>query len=134
MSPRHDDAFAAKDRLAGIGAVRDPHPRLRELRDERRVHDGSISSMFGLVGPDNFLVPDAQQVSVFDLDLVERVLRDSATFSSSAYAPSLRPIIGRTILEMDPPEHQRYRSLLQGAFTKKEMQRWEHDFVGDIVR
>ena len=35
---------------------------------------------------------------------------------------------------MDPPEHYRFRLLLQGAFSKKEMQRWEREFVRDIVR
>jgi cytochrome P450 len=127
------DVFAAKDRLGGIGAVRDPHPVLRRLRDEAIVHRGSISSQFGMVGPDNYLIPDEQQFSVFDFDNAERIFRDAATFSSSYYVPSLRSIIGRTILEMDPPDHHRYRSLLQGAFTKKEMVRWEREFVRDIV-
>src|SRR5690606_32029527 len=94
---------------------------------------GSISSLFGMVGPDNYLIPDEQQVSVFDFDLADDVFRDAQTFSSSYYIPSLRAIIGRTILEMDPPDHQRYRSLLQAAFTKREMVRWERDFVRDIV-
>jgi cytochrome P450 len=128
-----DDAFAAKDRLFGIGLMQDPHPTLRALRAERPVHPGSVSGLFGMVGPDNYLIPDEQQVSVFDYELVDKVFRDASTFSSSYYVPSLRAIIGRTILEMDPPEHQRYRSLLQGAFTKKEMVRWERDFVRDIV-
>jgi cytochrome P450 len=127
------DAFAAKDRLLGIGVVRDPHPRLRELREQQRVHAGSISSLFGMVGPDNYLIPDEQQVSVFDFDLADAIFRDATTFSSSYYVPSLRAVIGRTILEMDPPDHQRYRSLLQAAFTKREMVRWERDFVRDIV-
>jgi cytochrome P450 len=128
-----DDAFAAKDRLGGIGVIRDPHPRLRELREEGGLHRGSVSAQFGVVGPDNYLIPDEQQVSVFDFDTADRIFRDAATFSSSYYVPSLRAIIGRTILEMDPPDHQRYRSLLQGAFTKREMVRWERDFVRDIV-
>lgn len=128
-----EDPFAAKDRLLGIGLVRDPHPRLRELREQCPVHEKSISGIFGVVGPDNYLIPDDQQVSVFPFEAVERVFRDSTTFSSSYYVPSLRDIIGRTILEMDPPDHQRYRSLLQGAFTKKEMERWEREFVRDIV-
>jgi cytochrome P450 len=128
-----EDVFAAKDRLGGIGVVRDPHPKLRELREQRTVLPGSVSSQFGMLGPDNFLIPDEQQVSVYDFDNADRIFRDATTFSSSYYIPSLRAIIGRTILEMDPPDHQRYRSLLQGAFTKKEMVRWERDFVRDIV-
>jgi cytochrome P450 len=34
---------------------------------------------------------------------------------------------------MDPPEHSRHRRLLQVAFTRKEMERWEREFVSDIV-
>jgi cytochrome P450 len=128
-----DDAFAAKDRLFGIGLMRDPHPRLRELHEQCPVQRGSISGIFGLVGPDNFLTPDDQQVSVFGFDAVERGFRDPVTFSSAYYEPLLGSVIGHTILEMDPPEHQRYRLLLQGAFSKNEMVRWEHDFVRDIV-
>ena len=128
-----DDAFAAKDRLLGIGLVRDPHPKLRELREQCPVHDRSISGIFGVVGPDNYLIPDDEQISVFPFEPVDRIFRDSTTYSSSYYIPSLREIIGRTILEMDPPDHQRYRTLIQGAFTKKEMVRWERDFVRTIV-
>ena len=43
----------AKDRLFGIGVVRDPHPRLHALHAECPVHQGSISGLFGLVGPDS---------------------------------------------------------------------------------
>jgi cytochrome P450 len=34
---------------------------------------------------------------------------------------------------MDPPEHGRYRQLIQGALTRKEMQHWEVDFVRVLV-
>ncbi len=127
------DVFEAKNLLGGIGLVRDPHPRLRELRDECPVHAGSVSGLFGVVGPDNYLTPDASQISVFTYDEVDRGFRDAARFSNSYYVPYVQAVIGRTILEMDPPEHQRYRSLLQGAFTKHEMVRWEEGFVRAIV-
>ena len=127
------DVFDAKNRLGGIGLVRDPHPRLHELRNACPVHEGSVSGIFGVVGPDNYLTPDASQVSVFTYEAVDRGFRDAATLSNSYYVQSLRAVVGRTILEMDPPEHQRYRSLLQGAFTKHEMVRWEEAFVRAIV-
>lgn len=127
------DAFATKNRLGGFGLVRDPHPKLHELREQCPVHAGSVSGLFGVVGPDNYLTPDADQVSVFGWNDVDAAFRDAATFSSSYYVPYLRDVIGRTILEMDPPEHQRFRLLIQGAFTRLEMNRWEADFVRDIV-
>ncbi len=127
------DVFEAKNRLGGFGLVRDPHPRLHELRESCPVHRGSVSGLFGVVGPDNYLTPDDQQVSVFRWDDVDAAFRDAATFSNSYYVPYLGEIIGRTILEMDPPDHQRYRLLIQGAFTRNEMVRWEAEFVRDIV-
>jgi cytochrome P450 len=129
-----DDVFDVKNQFVGIGLVRDPHPRLRELREGCPVHDGSVSGLFGVVGPDNYLTPDDQQVSVFPYDEVDAAFRDHTTFSSSYYTPFLREVLGRTILEMDEPDHQRYRALLQGAFTKAEMANWEVDFVRDLVR
>jgi cytochrome P450 len=127
------DVFAAKDKLAGIGVVRDPHPLLHELASRCPVHPGSISGKFGIVGTDNVIYPEDDQVLVLDFHGVERGFRDSETFSSRYVAPALSDVIGRTILEMDPPEHARYRALIQGAFTKKEMERWERDFVREIV-
>jgi cytochrome P450 len=128
-----DDPFAAKDRFGGIGLVRDPNQRLAELQAQCPVHRGSVSGIFGVVGPDNFLTPDDQQVTVFGYEHVDEGFRSPADLSNEYYVQSLRAVIGRTILEMDPPEHQRYRQLIQGAFTKREMQRWEQDFVRAIV-
>ena len=129
-----DDPFAAKDQLFGVGLMRDPHPRLHELMEAGPVHRGSMSGQFGMVGPDNVIYPEDEQVSVVGFWAVDEGFRDPQRFSNSWYEPSLGKVIGRTILEMDPPEHYRFRLLLQGAFSKKEMQRWEREFVRDIVR
>ena len=134
MAQGEVDAFDVKNRLGGIGAIRDPHPRLRELRDECPVHAGSVSGAFGVIGPDNYLIAEDEQVSVFTFDEVDHTFRDAETFSNRYYVPFLREVLGRTILEMDPPDHQRYRSLLQGAFTRPEMVKWEASFVRDLVR
>ncbi|HEV8298822.1 MAG TPA: cytochrome P450 [Acidimicrobiales bacterium] len=129
-----EDPFRAKDALFGVGLMRDPHPRLHELMDAGPVHAGSMSGQFGMIGPDNVIYPEAGQMTVVGFDAVEEGFRDPERFSNSWYQPSLGAVIGRTILEMDPPEHYRFRLLLQGAFSKKEMQRWEREFVRDIVR
>ena len=127
------DVVRHRVRLSRGRVARDPHPCLRELFEQCPVHHGSISGIFGLVGPDNFLTPDDQQVSVFGFEAVDRGFRDPLTLSSSYYEPLLGAVIGRTILQMDPPEHQRFRTLLQGAFSKKEMIRWGSDFGMPIV-
>ena len=42
-------------------------------------------------------------------------------------------VMGHTILEMDEPEHSRYRRLIQQAFSKKALAHWETDLVRPIV-
>ena len=129
-----EDPFAAKDKLFDVGVMRDPHPRLHELMEAGPVHTGSMSGQFDMIGPDNLIYPEEGQVSVVGFWPVDEGFRDPERFSNSWYQPALGNVIGRTILEMDPPEHYRFRLLLQGAFSKKEMQRWEREFVRDIVR
>jgi cytochrome P450 len=133
-APEEFDVFAAKNRMYGVGVVRDPLPRMHELRAECPLHQGSISGLFGTVGPDNSFVSDDAQMTLFGFDPIEATFRDPETWSNSNVAVTMGAVIGRTILQMDPPEHPRYRLLIQGAFTKKEMVRWEDEFVRDIVR
>jgi cytochrome P450 len=127
------DPFATKDAVFGHGTMADPYPRLTELLAQCPAHEGAISEKFDMIGPDTMIFGHTRQVSVFSFDLVEEVYKDTSRFSSAWFQPSLGDVIGRTILEMDPPEHGRFRQLIQGAFTKKEMDRWERDFVRDIV-
>jgi cytochrome P450 len=127
------DPFASKDRFFGVGVVDDPYPRWAELQSQCPVHHGSVSGQFGMTGPDNLLFPDETYWSAYTYDAVDDVLRRSEAFSSSWYHNSLGEVIGRTILEMDPPEHHRFRMLLQPAFTKREMDAWEQRFIRDIV-
>jgi cytochrome P450 len=128
------DVFALKNRVFGAGVVRDPYPHLAELAARCAVHRGGLSDKFGVAGVDTFLYPDVDEhVATFDWATADTVLKDGRTFSSAYYERSLRAVIGRTILEMDAPEHLRYRQLIQQAFTRKEMDRWEREFVRDIV-
>src|ERR1700687_698845 len=59
--------------------------------------------------------------------------RASATCSSCGYANSMGLVMGHTILDMDEPEHGQYRRLIQQAFTRKEMDRWEHEIARPIL-
>jgi cytochrome P450 len=61
------------------------------------------------------------------------VLRDNATFSSTVYTEIMGPVMGRTILEMDEPEHKRHRNLAGHAFRQKTLQRWEDELVGPLA-
>jgi cytochrome P450 len=127
------DVFELKDKFYGIGSFADPYPRLESLQGQCPAHRGSLSGLFGTVGPDNMGYPEESYVSVLSFDEAEKILKNPSTFSASWYHLLLGEIIGRTILEMDPPEHRRFRMLLQKAFSRREVERWEARFIGDIL-
>jgi cytochrome P450 len=116
---------------AGMGRVRDPYVRYAELRRKGAVHKLNLKELLGttLVAPG---MP-SEIYSVVTHEAVARVLLDGETFSSSGYARSMGLVMGHTILEMDEPEHGRYRGLIQKAFTKRALDRWERELVRPVV-
>jgi cytochrome P450 len=127
------DPFEAFDRVSGAGLVRDPYPEWAQLREESPVVEQDPRRVFGL--SDDVELPDGmpKTFQVLSLDAVLQVLRDGVTFSSTGYAVSMGVVMGHTILEMDEPEHHSYRGLVQQAFTRKAMERWEVEVVAPIV-
>ena len=79
-------------------------------------------------------LPGVKEIfAVLSHDGVAQVLRDGETFTSTVYANSMGLVMGHTILEMDEPEHSKYRRLIQQAFSKKALAHWETDLVRPIV-
>jgi cytochrome P450 len=99
------------------------------------VQAGHLDDRFKMDQPANPLLIEegVTPYSVFSYDAVSAVLKDGETFSSSGYAQSMGLVMGHSILEMDEPEHHRYRSLVQQAFTRKAMEQWEAELVSPIV-
>jgi cytochrome P450 len=128
-----DDPFARFDALTGSGVVRDPYPTFAELRRETPVLKGSILERFGLPSSLAGYVRPGEHYTALSYEAAARVLLDGETFSSSGYADTMGLLMGHSILEMDEPEHHRYRNLLQQAFTPKAMLYWEEALVGPIV-
>jgi cytochrome P450 len=129
-----DDPFASFDAAVGIGQVRDPYPEFHRMHAEAAVHEGPQWHRFGLENHmEAMLVGDATPFTVMPYEVVQRVLKDGATYSSSGYAKLNGVVMGHTIIEMDEPEHHRYRALVQQAFTLKAMTPWEDTIVRPIV-
>ncbi len=128
------DPFEANDQahLAQEG-VPDPYPVFSELLAKCPAHVGSMSEIAGATTTSDLLAGERQVVNVLSFDGVEAVLRDGAIFSSAGYADSMGLVMGHTILEMDEPEHGRYRKLIQQAFTRREMERWEREIVIPVL-
>jgi cytochrome P450 len=117
------DAF---DATAG-GDIRDPWTPLAELRRTVGIFEGSTS---GGTMPGNAA---AAHYTVLRFDDCARVLRDTATFSSGVYIDLMGPVMGRTILEMDEPDHKLHRNLAGKAFRQKTLERWEEELIGPLA-
>ena len=123
------DPFEAFDHALGADRIRNPYQRFAELRRESPVHKGGMWELFGLSDPASVVYRDAVFYAALSYESVTQVLRDGSVFSSSIYSEVMGPVMGHSILEMDAPEHGRYRELIEQAFGKREMERWEAEVI-----
>jgi cytochrome P450 len=123
------DPFELKDTVSG--SIRDPYPRMHELRRVSPVHSGPVDLGDGaadLVNPDG-----PAPVTVFGFEEVVQVLKDNETYSSSVYEAVMGTVMGRTILQMDEPEHRMSRAMVSQSFRSKVLERWEEQLVAVVV-
>jgi cytochrome P450 len=126
------DPFEAFEEAQGQG-IRDPYPEWAEMLALSPVHEVNLLEQLG-ADPDMALdmeVPPAYLVLSYDG--VTQVLRDGVTFSSKFYSDTMGTVMGHSILEMDEPEHHLYRGLIQQAFTRKALERWQEELVRPLV-
>src|ERR1019366_7090500 len=71
--------------------------------------------------------------TVFGFDEAVQVLRDNETFSSTVYEGIMGAVMGRTILQMDEPEHRLHRAMVSPTFRSKVLERWEGELVQKAV-
>jgi cytochrome P450 len=129
------DPFVAFNEGMNPGGVDNPYPDFALQRAEAPVRMLDL----GPWQPEDG-APIFEAVS---FEAVQEVFRDAERFSSTFYDDALAPAMGHTILSMDDPEHRRYRALVQQAFSKSALVRWQSklitptvdglidDFVGD---
>ncbi len=122
------DPFELEDTVSGN--IRDPYPRMAELRRQSPVHVGPVDLGDGLNEVDPSI---PQPVTVFGFDESVQVLRDNETFSSTVYEGVMGAVMGKTILQMDEPEHRLHRALVSPTFRSKVLEQWEGDLVQRVV-
>src|SRR5881392_1143610 len=105
------DPFEAFDRAQGA-AVRDAYAHFAKQRAQGSVVAGGIA-VPGEPTILDLMYGDRPVFSALSYDAADKVLRDGEAFSSSLYAESIGLVWGHTLLEMDEPEHGRYRRLVQ---------------------
>src|SRR5262250_958330 len=107
----HDPQFLADD----------PLPALRRLREEAPVYWHPTPGFWVLTRHED----------------VVAVSRDPATFCSSRgilLSDIERPVMPRqSIIYIDPPEHAKYRKLVQPAFSPRRLRALE-DRIGELAR
>ena len=122
-----DDPFEDFNRAMGSGGDATPYPGYIDARALGPIQ------LEGAIVEQMTDVPDGLQLyTAYSYDAVHAVLGNPA-FSSAGYAELMGVVFGHSILEMDPPEHHAYRSLLQQAFTRRAMQRWQEELVTPLV-
>jgi cytochrome P450 len=114
------------------GDVRDPYPMLAEMRAGSPVTEINLDTQTGQQ-LDAKLPKPPTLFTVFTHKLVQQVLTDNVRFSSSAYETSMGHVMGKTILQMDPPEHLRHRALVAKAFRARVLEQWSDTLIGATV-
>lgn len=115
------------------GDVRDPYPLLAEMRAAGAVSQLRLGPRVGRYRLDEKAPPVPAMFTVLSREFAEQVLTDSARFSSAGYAVTMGQVMGRTILEMDPPEHLRHRALVAKAFRARVLGQWSEPVIGAVV-
>ena len=131
-----DSPFDRFNRNQGLGSVRNPYSDFEKMRAKAEVQPLNLQAMLTSDMEEQLQSLEENTPQVFtalSYEAVSRVLRDGKTFSSAIYSETMGPVMGHTILEMDEPEHGRYRSILQKAFTQKALARWEDRLVRPVV-
>jgi cytochrome P450 len=125
------DPFELQDTVTGD--IRDPYPRIAELRRQAAVHVGPIDFTGSDPAPATDDTGQPPPVSVFGHDEVVMALRDDKTYSSTVYEGIMGAVMGRTILQMDAPHHKLQRALVSPAFRSRVLERWEAGLVRSVV-
>jgi cytochrome P450 len=115
------------------GDVRDPYPLFAGIRAESPVLHVELGGGPGRFRHDEKAPPITSLFTVTSYELAQQILADHERFSSAATAMTVGQVMGRSILEMDPPEHQRHRALVAGAFRARVIDQWRDAVVGRCV-
>ncbi|MFN8103002.1 MAG: cytochrome P450 [Acidimicrobiia bacterium] len=123
------DAFGSTEAftLVSGGDVEDPYPEFEHRRRTEPV--ARLQATPVQVGGG-----DADIFTCYRYHDVDSILRDPQRYSNSTYAAVTGPMFGRTIIEMDPPEHTERRALVNWAFRKRGLTRWRDELIAPKAR
>ncbi len=126
------DPFTALLKAGGEGHILDPYPQLADMRRKAAVQEVDLHTAFGI--PKHTTIGDRRIFTILSWDAVNHVLNTAEDFPNKIYETNLGITFGKTITAMDPPEHTKYRRLVQSAFTPKVLQSLRPMFQAVIDR
>jgi cytochrome P450 len=128
------DLYAAFEKEVGDWVI-DPYPRLAELLAKGPVYQGdALVDCLGFGSSMLTAWPEGPPVTILGFKESRRALIDSEHFSSKVYdRGSVKTMGTGAINSLDPPEHVVHRKIVQSAFSKRAMSRWQHEIVEPLV-
>jgi cytochrome P450 len=140
-----EDLFRHPDQTLEIDSRLDP---VREISDElfamgpvvrgRGYLTGEGAKVqFGNVVLPNILIPaDACEGDCFvavTWDAVRTVYLNPKTFSNRIFEKSVGPFWGPALTTLDPPEHTKYRAIMERGFTPKYIKSYEDSIIRPVL-
>jgi len=137
-TPGRDDPATDYDPMQQFaelaGDVRDPYPMLAGIRADSPVLHVDFGPGSGGGSRSDQQGPWISSLfTVTSHELAQQVLTDNARFSSAGYATTIGQVLGRSILQMDPPEHLRHRALVAKAFRARALDQWSDAIIGATI-
>jgi cytochrome P450 len=125
--PTFDPVFA--DEVI-FGDIEDPYSILADLRRQSPVVQADFREVMGVpVNPASLYAPHWIVLSFAGVD---HVLNHPEIYSNHSMNADLEGF-GHTVSVMDPPEHTRYRRILQKAFRPNIVQAWGDGIVAPVI-
>jgi cytochrome P450 len=128
LSDQSFDPSIADDAM--FGDIEDPYRILAEARSKAPVQETSLNTLIGM--PTKPTSKYDHEFTVLSHAGIEQVLNDPITFSNRPLGEMLANY-GRILTAMDPPEHTRYRKILQRTFRPVTVQQWADDIVVPVI-
>lgn len=114
-----------------FGDCEDPYARIHELRAKGPVVRGTYRDFIGT--PAEPIDPSMPTFMAFSFTAVDQILGNPDIFSNHSFEPTLGVVFGPILSVMDPPEHTKYRKLLQGGFRPPIVQEWGDTVVDPVI-
>lgn len=128
---KDNQIFKPIDVTDTIEHLPDPIRTMWEIgQDAGPVLPGKGTTFRDIVLPNYFgNFGERDSAAVFSFDLAREVLSDTTRFSSDYWTETNERVQGRSLFCMDPPEHTRFRGLLQMGFIPRVIRQWDEEII-----